>query len=182
MPFGHGWLPTEAQSRWYHRKPPPDETQQEKSLSLLDWLEEEWKAAVTLHLDIIARQPVTPANVKPRSKSDIGPATHTSMDQGLMVGTHLAQQGQGGGDKTAYVKQAQSGPVLSSEMADKVTAKQTARILEKKLDACPLCPCVKPQHFYEKTWPKVVPAKKTQMVSTHLSSVCGLSVCRALND
>ena len=31
----------------------------------------------------------------------------------------------------------------------------------------PLC---KQRHYYEKTWPKVVPAKKTQMLSTHLST------------
>ena len=39
-------LPVEAQSRWYHRKPPKDESQLEKSLSLLEWLEEERQAAV----------------------------------------------------------------------------------------------------------------------------------------
>ena len=53
-----GLMPSEAQQRWYHRKPPSDEDQDEKGEAFLSFLEDERSAAVSMHLDAIARKPV----------------------------------------------------------------------------------------------------------------------------
>ena len=172
-------LPADSEARWYHRKPPRDETQTQKSMYLLGWLEEERLAAVVLHLDNITRQPkiTGPSQVKWGTKTDPGGSSQLSMDQGLYVGAHLAQQN-GGSSGVPEVKPplnpsrsdsqpSPMGPVMTGEQANTITMQRTASLIERKLDKCPLC---KSQHHFEKTWAQVVPTKKTRMISTHLSS------------
>ena len=85
-----------------------------------------------------------------------------------MTGTYAIQQEKpiertGNQSSTPAV----SGPVTTAQQADDVTARRLEILVEKKLDSCPLC---KSRHYFEKTWAKVEPPKKTRMVSTHLST------------
>ena len=88
-------LPLSAQDRWFHRRPREDETQFQRSIFLLDWLEEERKAAVAMHLNNIAKQSQLSAGpqFKPQQKLDSGQSGLPSTDQGLLSGSLLAQQG-----------------------------------------------------------------------------------------
>ena len=54
-----------------------------------------------------------------------------------------------------------------ADLAKEVTANRLANLVAKKIDVCPMC---KERHFYEKSWPKVVPPMKTRMILTHLST------------
>ena len=163
-------LPVAAQERWFQRRPPPDESQVQRSIFLVGWLEEERKAAVAVHLNNLARQHTLPSGgaAKVSDKTSASGNKVETTDQGLTSGTYAVQQestdertgGQGG-------ISAVSGPVMTAQQADDVTTRRLQILTEKKLDSCPLC---KTRHFFEKTWAKVSPIKKTKMVSTHLST------------
>ena len=158
-------LPTSAQDRWFHQCPRLGETQPKRSASLLEWLEQERQAAVAVHLHNVAKVHSIPPGPVAKPRIESGVTSHLTTDQGLMSGSLHATQSNGaaaGGDRPASI-----GPVTTAAMADEVTARRLASLTEKKLDCCPLC---KVKHFYEKTWVKVVPPKKTRMVSTHLST------------
>ena len=138
----------------------------------MDWLEEEWKAAVAVHLNNLAKQSqisaVSSTGSKPLGKTEV-----VTTDMGLISGTLLALQDRdkpaqgvqgglnaGSGTEIAIPK----GPVTSSDVADQITSKRLETVKAKKLDLCPLC---KKQHFFDRKWLKVSPPKTTQMLSTH---------------
>ena len=158
-------LPTTAQERWFHRRPAITETHIERSKALLVWLEEERRAAVSVHLHNLAKSHSLSQNTAPKTsgRAESSLSTQLSTDQGLTSGAlHAAQ-----GDGRPVAKPGVAGTVTTAEMARDVTSNRLASLTEKKLDECPVC---KERHFYEKTWAKVVPTMKTRMLSTHLSS------------
>ena len=168
-------LPAAAQERWFQRRPCPDETQFQRSVFLVDWLEQERKAAVAVHLNNLAKTSKVatgPSGQKQDSKNDSAPSAALSTDMGLLSGTMLVQQGDNSSSKPETGDQVPGpkiprGPVTTGEVADQVTAKRLATLTEKKLDNCPLC---KTRHFFDRAWTKVSLPKTTKMVSTHLSS------------
>ena len=158
-------LPATAQERWFHCRPTLSETHIERSKALLDRLEEERRAAVSVHLHYLAKSHSTPPTSTPKVSNwaDSSLSTQLTTDQGLLSGAvHAAQE-----DSWAVAKPGAAGPVTTADLAREVTAERLASLTEKKLDGCPVC---KERHFYEKTWAKVSPPMKTRMVSTHLSS------------
>ena len=141
-------LPATAQDRWFHRGPSPNEIQFQRSVALLHWLEEERRVAVMIHLNNLAKQ--HSVSVAASSKTAVKPESSLglsgSTDQGLVSGVMLAQRSR---DEVEAPKvnppAGPSGPVVTAEQAEDVTARYLANLVEKKMDSCPLC---KTRHFY----------------------------------
>ena len=158
-------LPATAQERWFHRGPAPTKTHVERSKALLVWLEEERRAAVSVHLHNLAKSHSAPQTMAPKVSNllDSSLSTQVTTDQGLLSGAmHAAQE-----DSRAVAKLGIVGPVTTADSAREVMTGRLASLMERKLDGCPVC---KERHYYEKTWAKVNPTMKTRMLSTHQSS------------
>ena len=172
-----GLMPSEAQQRWYHRKPPSDEDQDEKGEAFLAFLEDERSAAVSMHLDAIARKPVHAPTASSQHKPQ---QSSGGTDKGLYQPAHGTLQTQavvsdsqvhaGGSEDTAKGSGASVGDriaVKTLQDAQEVCRKRKTNLEAKKMDSCPLC---KKQHTFEKVWSQVTPPAKTPMVSTQLAS------------
>ena len=71
-------LPASSQERWFHRRPDSCETPTQRCKSMIEWLEEERKAAVAVHLHNIAKTSQIPSGSgRPLNKPD---ATHSAQD------------------------------------------------------------------------------------------------------
>ena len=138
------------------------ETPYHRGKRLIGWLETERKAAVAIHLDDLASKMQGPG-VKANPTPQI-PVKNTSTELGLLSNTNLAQgvdtRGEGGQGRGRI-------EVTTQQQAKEVTEKRKKNLEAKSLNLCPLC---KQQHFYERTWEKLSPPFKTEMMSTHLDS------------
>ena len=87
-------LPAAAQERWFQRRPPSDESQVQKSIFLVGWLEEERKAAVAVHLNNLARQHTLPSGGMPKASDKTSASSNKveTTDQGLMSGIYAVHR------------------------------------------------------------------------------------------
>ena len=89
-------LPAAAQERWFQRRPRSEETQVERSICLVGWLEQERQAAVTVHLNNLAKTSKIASGQAPHIKSgpklDSGSSSFVSTDMGLASGALLTLQ------------------------------------------------------------------------------------------
>ena len=171
-------MPADSQQRWYHRKATPEESQEEKARTFLQFLEDERATALGMHLDALARKKPTPVSTSSGSTKTSQNTGGT--DQGLYGGSLSTQQSQwdnpesqvhAGG--TGALNRSKDTPstarvvVKTLEEAQAVCAKRKTNLEAKNLNKCPLC---KKAHTFEKSWSQLSPPIKTPMISTQLAS------------